>query len=121
MKEVMWKRGRSDDGAGGLQFEQASRTNFIPLFDPRYDVKTEILQTLAIGPQRVDLFYFDWVFRPDDLLCQPAYKQALLELEARGNIEVLDTDGFTPKPAKNRRRHQGMPTLGEGHYVRRKH
>jgi hypothetical protein len=118
MKEIMWKRGHSEEGEGDLQFVQASRTDYVPLFDPRYNVKTDILSTLKTGPQRVDLFYLDWVIRPDDLLCQPAYKQALLELEASGEIEVLDKDGHAPKPARSRRRPKGKATLGEGYYVR---
>jgi len=118
MKEVMWTRGHSETGQGDLQFVQASRTDYIPLFDPRYDTKKEILNALAAGPQCVNLFYTDWVIRPDDLLCQPAYKRALLELEASGEIEVLDKDKRTPKPAKSRRPHKGKPTLGEGYYVR---
>jgi three-Cys-motif partner protein len=118
MKEVMWTRGHSDTGQGDLQFVQASRTDYVPLFDPRHDVKNDILNALATGPQCVDLFYFDWVIRPDDLLCQPAYKQALLELEANGEIEVLDKDGRTLKPVKSRRPHKGKPTLGGGYYVR---
>jgi hypothetical protein len=54
------------------------------------------------------------------MLCQPAYKQALLELEADGEIEVLDKDGCTPKPAMSRTQRKGKPTLGEGYYVRRR-
>jgi hypothetical protein len=118
MKEVMWNRGQSEEGEGALQFVQSGRTDYIALFDPRYDVKKEILSALAAGPQCVDLFYSNWVFRPEDLLCQPAYKQALLELEASGDIEVLDKDNRTPKPMKIRKRHKGKPTLGEGYYVR---
>lgn len=118
MKEVMWNRGHSEEGEGALQFVQAGRTDYIPLFDPRYDVKKEILNTLTAGPRCVDLFYSDWVVRPDDLLCQPAYKQALLELESCGEIEVLDKDRSTPKPVNSRKSHKGKPTLGEGYYVR---
>jgi len=119
MKEVMWTRGHSEEGEGDMQLIQASRTDYIPLFDPRYDVKKEILSALAPGPQCVDLFYFNWAVRPDDLLCQPAYKQALLELEASGEIEVLDKDKRTPKPVKSRRLHKGKPTLGQGYFVSR--
>lgn len=118
MKEVMWNRGHSETGQGDLQFVQASRTDYIPLFDPRYDVKKEIVNALAAGPQCVDLFYSDWVIRPDDLLCQSAYKQVLLELEASGEIEVLGKDKRAPKPVQTRQKRNGKPTLGEGYYVR---
>jgi hypothetical protein len=118
MKEVMWTREHSDVGESSLEFMQASRTNYIPLFDPRFDVKQEILKALVSGPKCVNVFYRDWVFRPDDLLCQPAYKQALIELEASGDVEILDKDGKTPKPAKKRKPHKGKSTLGEGYYVR---
>jgi three-Cys-motif partner protein len=119
MKEIMWNRGHSEEGEGALQLVQAGRIDYMPLFDFRFDdVKKEILNALASGPQCVNLFYSDWVVRPDDLLCQPAYKQALLELEASGEIEVLDKDKRTPKPMKSRKRHKGKATLGEGYYVR---
>lgn len=65
----------------------------------------------------VDLFYFEWVARPDDVLCESAYKEALIQLEASGQIEVLDKDGRTPRPASKRIR-QGKATLGKGHFVR---
>src|SRR5947209_15153728 len=58
MKEVMWGRGHSETSQGDLQFVQASRTDYVPLFDPHYDVKKEILNALAAGPQCVDVFYF---------------------------------------------------------------
>lgn len=118
MKEVMWSRGRSETGTGDLQFVQASKTNYIPLFDPNYVVKDDILQALATGPKPVQVFYDDWVFRSDDLLCEPVYKQALLELEESGDIEVLDKDGRTPKPAQSRQKRKGKPTLGAGYHVR---
>jgi len=118
MKEVMWNHGHSEEGEGALQFVQSGRTDYVPLFDPRFDVKQEIRNALASDPQCVNLFYSDWVIRPNDLLCQPAYRQALLELEASGEIEVLDRDKRTPKPMTSRKRHKGKPTLGEGYYVR---
>jgi hypothetical protein len=118
MKDVMWNYSHSEQGDGTLEFIQASRTNYIPLFDPNTDIKEEILKSLATGPQCVDFYYFDWVYRPDDLLCQPAYRKALLELEAQRKIEVLDKDGVTPKLLKDRRKFKGKPTLGEGYYVR---
>jgi hypothetical protein len=118
MKEVMWNYGHSEHGQGGLEFVQASRSNYIPLFDPSFDVKEQILEALQSGTKCVNLFYNDWVYRPEDLLCQPAYKQALLELETAGRIEVVDKDGQSPKPVASRKKHQGKPTLGEGYYVR---
>jgi three-Cys-motif partner protein len=118
MKEIMWNRGQSEQGESALQFVQAGRTDYITLFDPRYDLKSDILKALAAGPKCVDHFYNDWVLRPDDLLCQPEYRQDLLELEAGGEIEVLDKDNLTPRPAHSRKKHKGKPTLGEHYYVR---
>ena len=118
MKEIMWTRGASEEGEGALQFSQASRTNYFPMFDPRQNVKDEIRSAMTKGPQPVNLFYHDLVYRPDDMLCQPAYKQALLEMEQSGEIEVLDKDGHTPKPLAKRPRPKGKPTLGEGYFVR---
>ncbi|MBI3823626.1 MAG: three-Cys-motif partner protein TcmP [Planctomycetes bacterium] len=118
MKDIMWKRGHSEEGEGALQFVQAGRTDYVALFDPHFDVKREILNALVTGPRCVDLFFNDWVVRPTDLLSQSAYKQALLHLEASGEIEVLDKDKSTPKPMMSRRRPKGKSTLGEGYYVR---
>lgn len=118
MKEVMWSRGRSENKRGGLEFAQASRTVFAPLFGPLYDIKNDILNAVKTGPRCVGLFYDEWVERPEDAYSRSAYKQALLELESDGDIEVLDKDGKTPKPASMRKRHKGEPTLGDGYYVR---
>jgi hypothetical protein len=119
MKEIMWKQGRSEEGEHDLQLTQASRTNYIPLFDLRGDaIKKTIVQALERGPLRVRVFYEDWVCRPEDMLCEGAYRKALLELEQEGNIEVLDKDGRSPKPSAERPRRNGKPTLGKEHYVR---
>lgn len=117
MKDIMWTRGHSEEGLGALGFAQASRTDYVPLFDPQYDFKQTILKALSDGPKCVDLFYFDWVWRPEDVLCESAYKELLKQLEASGDIEVLDKDGTTPKPAATRIR-KGKVTLGKGHFVR---
>jgi three-Cys-motif partner protein len=119
MKSVMWRRGHSDDQAGGLELAQKSRTNFIPLFDDRGDtIKKAIVKGLAGGQQKADLFCTEWVMRPDDMIAEPAYKQALLELEAVGTIEVVGKDGKTPAPADSRQKRNGKSTLGNDYYVK---
>jgi hypothetical protein len=91
------------------------------MFDLRLEeVKRAILDELSTGPKCVDLFYNEWVIRPDDLYCHSAYREALLELERERRIEVLDKDGATPKPSTARRIQNGKRTLGSGHYVRLK-
>ena len=120
MKDVMWRRGHSDEGSGGLELSQASRTNFIPLFDRGEPVKRQILAALKNSRQPVELFFEKWVCRPEDTLCASAYKIILLELEAEGAIEVIGKDGKTPAPVDKRRKYKKKPTLGSGYYVRPK-
>jgi hypothetical protein len=118
MKDVMWRRGHSEYHAGGLELAQASRTNFIPLFGDRGDeAKGDILGALH-SPLKVEVFCKDWVWRPDDTLCETAYKKALLELESTGEIEILSKDGKNPAPASSRQKRNGKPTLANDYYVR---
>lgn len=56
------------------------------------------------------------VHRPDNRLCETAYRNALLELERETKILVLSPDGRSPAP--KRRLHKGSMTLGESHYVK---
>lgn len=118
MKDVMWRRGHSDDQAGGLELTQRGRTNFIPMFDARAEIKEEILEALRVKPLQVSVFYHEWTMRPDDLQCEPAYRQALLELEAAGKIEVLGKDGKTVSGAEVRRKRNGKATLAKDYFVR---
>lgn len=119
MKDVMWRSVHTDNEVGGLEFEQASRTDFMALFDYDWDnVKHEIRTALKQGPIEVSVFYQDWVWRPEDMLCVTAYKKALLELETEGMIEILDKDGRNVVSANARKRHKGRPTLGKDYLVR---
>ena len=118
MKDVMWRRGHSEHEAGALEFAQASRTDFIPLFDQADLIKKNILEALKDGPKRVAVFCENWVCRSDDLLCETAYKQALLELEASGHIEVLGKDGTNTAPSEARPKRRGKPTLANDYSVR---
>jgi three-Cys-motif partner protein len=119
MKDVMWRYGHSDDRAGGLQFEQASRTNFVPLFDFSGDeIKQSIMNALRNGHLKVSVFCDEWVCRADDLLCETAYKKAILELEAAGNVVVLAKDGKNLAPASERPKRKGKPTLANDYYLR---
>jgi three-Cys-motif partner protein len=119
MKDVMWRRSHAEDQVGGLEFVQASRTNYIPLFDPKWDaVKDDVLTALRLGPMKVAVFCEDWVWRPENMLCETAYKKALLELEAVGKIEVLGKDGENVVSAIARPKRKGRPTLAKDYFVR---
>jgi three-Cys-motif partner protein len=119
MKDVMWRRGHGEDEPGGLELRQRSRTDFVPLFDRHADIKAEILNALKARPLRVSLFYEEWTKRPDDMHCEAEYRQALLELESTGQIEVLSKDGKVVS-VNMRRRPKGKATLGKDNSVRLK-
>lgn len=120
MKDVMWRRGHGEDEPGGLELRQRSRTDFVPMFDRHADIKAEILSALKAGPLRVAVFYEAWTVRPDDMHCEAAYRQALLELEATGPIEVLSKDGKIVMNANSRPKPKGKATLAKDYYVRLK-
>lgn len=119
MKDVMWRRGRSEDRQGALELAQRSRTNYIPLFDLSGDeVKQNILAALKDGPLQVGTFYKKWTQRPDDSQCEGSYRKFLLEIEADGKIEVLSEDLKHLMPATNRPRSKGKSTLAKQYYIR---
>lgn len=120
MKEIMWPLGETAEGKGALALEQASILGSRPLFNPEWDdVKTSILDELkgARGPLRAKYFYITLSERRDNVLCRPAYKKALLELESANKIIVLDKDG-NATTATTRRKYKGEPTLSEECLVR---
>ena len=120
MKDVMWRRGHGEDEPGGLELRQKSRTNFVPMFDRHADIKGEILEALAARPLRVGVFYEEWTARPTDMQAESAYRQALLQLEREGRIEVLSKDGKDVVSFEKRRQIKGKPTLAKDYFVRRK-
>jgi three-Cys-motif partner protein len=120
MKDVMWARGHAEDSLGGLELRQRGRTNFVPMFDKHADLKEEILGSLKAKPVRASVFYKEWTMRPNDLQCEAAYRQALLELEHDGSIEVLGKDGKNVIGVDVRPKRKGKPTLAKDFYVRLK-
>ena len=95
---------------------QKSLTDGHILFDPEWDAfKQSILKELA-APRKADYFYHDLTSRSDNLFCEPAYREALLELEQEGSIIVLDSKG-KPTTASTRRRYNGKPTLSDKHTI----
>lgn len=120
MKDVMWRRGHGQDEPGGLELRQKSRTNFIPMFDKHADIKKEILRALNSKPLLVSVFYEEWTARPTDMQCESSYRQALLELESEGRIEVLDKKGNNVVNVDARRKIKGKATLAKDYYVRLK-
>lgn len=119
MKNVMWWHGQSEYDAGALEFAQASRSDFMPLFDQADLIKRAILDALKkIGSMKVAEFCDSWVRCPENLLCESAYKSALLALEESGDIEVLGKDGITLAPANTRPKRKKKPTLANDYFVR---
>jgi len=119
MKDVMWRRGRGEDLPGALELRQKGRTNFIPMFDTHGETKLQILNALERGPVRASVFYKQWTMRSSDMLCEAAYRQILLELEAEGKIEVLDKDGRLVLGVDARPTRNNKPTLAKDYYIRR--
>jgi hypothetical protein len=118
MKDVMWNLGTSDEGIGNLGLVQASKYDGMLLFRPKWDsFKESIITGLQNGMIQAREFYEDWVFRPDDRFAEPAYREALLELEEEGQIIVLDKHGRSPKPAESRKKLKGKQTLGKDYYI----
>lgn len=120
MKNVMCRRGHGEDEPGGLELRQKGRTHFVPMFDRHADIKAEILTALRIKPLRVSVFYDEWTMRPTDMQCEAACRQALLELEHDGKIEVLGKDGKNVISVGSRRKRNNKPTLAKDYYVRMK-
>lgn len=115
----MWRRGHGEDEPGGLELRQKSRTDFVPMFDRHADIKAEILSALKARPLRVSVFYEEWTMRPTDMHCEPAYRQALLELESTGQVEVLNKEGKNVVNVNTRPKRKGKATLARDYYVRR--
>lgn len=120
MKDVMYRRGYGEDEAGGLELRQKGRTHFVPMFDKHTDIKAEIMEALRTKPLRVSVFYDEWTMRPTDMQCEAAYRQALLELENDGKIEVLGKDGKNVISVGARPTRKNKPTLAKDYYVRPK-
>ena len=118
MKDVMCRRGHGEDEPGGIELRQKGRTNFVPMFDRHADVKAEILAALRNKPLRASVFYDEWTMRPTDMQCEAAYRQALLELENDGKIEVLGKDGKNVISVGARPKRKNKPTLAKDYYVR---
>lgn len=115
----MWRRGHAEDQPGGLELIQRSRTNFIPMFDKHADIKKEILHALKPKPLQAFVFYEEWTARPTDLQCEASYRQALLDLESDGQIEVLDKKTGTKVVSVHARpKYKGKATLARDYYIR---
>jgi len=116
MKSIMWGVGKTEAGRGGLALMQKSLTDGHVLFDPEWDAfKQSILKELTT-PRKVAYFYHDLTSRSDNLFCEPAYREALLELEQEGSIIVLDSKGKSTT-ASTRRPYNGKPTLSDKHTI----
>lgn len=119
MKDVMWKLGKSREGTGLLGLEQASldEEDQLVFIRPDWDnFKESILTRLKEGVVNVGAIR-SWVEQPEDRFSEPAYKEAIIELEAMGKIIILDKDGRTPKPATSRRKLKGKATLGDNYFI----
>lgn len=117
MKDVMWSVGKTSEGKGGLLFEQASYSEMQMLFTPEWDgVKESILAVLSAGPTPVTHFYEELAEKPENRLCEKAYRTALLELEREGKVVVLEPDRRTLAPKRPLRK--GERTLDKRYYVK---
>ncbi|MGR3279743.1 three-Cys-motif partner protein TcmP, partial [Acaryochloris marina NIES-2412] len=93
MKSIMWKVGRTEGDRGGLALIQKSSEDGPKLFDPEWDTfKKSILSELT-PCQQASYFYEDLTEKPDNYFCEPAYREALLELEKEGKVLVIDKNG----------------------------
>jgi len=116
MKSVMWGVGRTEGGRGGLALMQKSIQSGHSLFDPEWDsFKVSILSDLA-KPRLASYFYEILPGQAENLFCEPAYRQALLELENEGKIVVLNSTG-TATSAATRKKNRGEPTLSKTHTI----
>ncbi len=119
MKDVMWRRGRTQSAPGGLELEQASHTGIEPLFQSGWDeFKAQILRVLRSGDRPTGFFYNDCVNDPEDRYSQGAYRLALLELEATGRVEAFALDSGRVVGPGERPKRQGAPTLSARYGVR---
>lgn len=117
MKEVMGKAAmRTSDTGTFMCLGAKERGQTLDLFAPHLDsARQAILRQVAAGATRVDTFTEQWAERPDDPIPGTTYKKLLLELEAAGEIVVLDPGSGRKVAACDRRKHRGKPTLA-GHY-----
>lgn len=120
MKTVMYNAARTSGSGTCLRLLQASNNRQHMIFDtPEVaDMKQRILDKISEAPQMVKLFKTTWPERPNDMFSTEEYKEALLELEQQGKINVQDEHGV-PRPAEKRRPDKGRPSLGDDYFVRR--
>src|SRR5262249_2441891 len=107
MKEIMWPLGETQEGKGALALEQASLAGSQPLFLPEWDeVKASIIKEVQASRGRLQAKYFYETLseQRESVLCRPAYKKALLELEAEGKVVVFNKKGESTT-AKTRKKH----------------
>jgi three-Cys-motif partner protein len=116
MKDVMYSAGTTTSGRKGLALMQKSVQSGYTLLDPEWDEFKESILSYLDEPKRASYFYKDLPEQPDNLFCEPAYREALLELEKEGKIIVLNEEGATTS-AKTRRKRQGQPTLSDKHKI----
>lgn len=116
MKSIMWAAGKTETGRGGLALMQKSLEDGHVLFDSDWDVlKSSILAELTV-PRNAGFFYHELPSRPDNLFCEPAYREALLELEEAGEVIVIDANGKATTAATRRKRN-GKPTLSDKYTI----
>lgn len=114
MKDIMWSIGQREDGAGGLEFSQASLKKGQLLFDYQLnEIKSSILDYLNTERQIIVSFFTKHlVEQPDNLYSTPAYKEAIKQLENEGKVWILAKNG-SGVLAKKRKKN----TLADDYYV----
>jgi three-Cys-motif partner protein len=118
MKEIMHGESKGDGDVGQFAFITDAENTTLPLFLPSREIaRAAVLKELEGGVRPVQLFFEDWVDRPDDFMTRKQYKELLLELERENLITVVDPEtGAIAPPGKRTR--NGQVTLGEKWAVR---
>lgn len=120
MKDVMWGLGETNEGPGAFALQQASIDDQVGLFPRRDRLARDIVRkVLTNGMKKVDYITTTLPEHPRVLVASTHFKEVLLDMEAKGELEVLDkSDGSTVMPATKRPKRKGKVTLGKGYLLR---
>jgi len=99
-----------------LALMQKSIQNGHSLFDPEWDAFKDSILGALFKPRLASYFYEILPGEAENLFCEPAYREALMELEKEGKVIVLNSSG-TATSAATRRKYRGDPTLSKTHMI----
>jgi three-Cys-motif partner protein len=120
MKNVMRKATSSGEAPGTFEYlNEVDTTLQFALFSPNADaLRRDILAELSRRTTPIRRFVDEWPLRPDDLRVDRDYRDALLELETQGTIQVLKAEEGPVIATSERRRYRGKSTLPKLGWVR---